>query len=122
MINSPPNFGGPCIAKPRNADLPNPQNLAVESGCPETSRDSYISKLAAKFNVNIDGKLPQKPLFCEPLRPEEDYQASAQQILAYQQRVGSLNFAAAISRPDIAHGTSKLASFLRILSKRASHC
>ena len=61
--------------------------------------------------------MPRTPLFSEPLRPEEGYQASAQQILAYQQRVGSLNFAAAISRPDIAHATSKLACFLRNPSK-----
>ena len=76
-------------------------------------QDSYISKLTAKFHVNLDGKMPRTPLFSELLAAEDSHQATAQQILAYQQRVGSLNFAAAITRPDIAHATSKLASFLR---------
>lgn len=39
-------------------------------------------------------------------------QATAQQILAYQQRIGSINFAAVITRPDIAFAASKLSSFL----------
>ena len=57
--------------------------------------------------------MPRTPLFSELLAPLEAHQATAQQILAYQQRVGSLNFAAAITRPNIAHATSKLAPFLR---------
>jgi Reverse transcriptase (RNA-dependent DNA polymerase) len=76
-------------------------------------QDSYISNLTAKFHVNLEAKLPRTPILSDLLAPEEGYQASAQQILAYQQRVGSLNFATAISRPDISHATSKLASFLR---------
>jgi hypothetical protein len=36
-----------------------------------------------------------------------------QRAYAYQQRVGSLNFAAVISRPDVAYATSKLSQFLR---------
>lgn len=77
-------------------------------------QDSYASKLAAKFNVCADGKPPRTPMFSEDLLlPEAGYKATAQQILAYQQRVGSLSFAAAISRPDIAHATSRLSSFLQ---------
>jgi hypothetical protein len=76
-------------------------------------QDSYISKLTTKFHVNLKGKLPRTPILSHLLAPEEGYQASAQLILAYQQRVGSLNFAAAISRPDISCATSKLASFLQ---------
>jgi hypothetical protein len=40
-------------------------------------------------------------------------QATPQEIYAYQQRVGSLNFAAVITRPDIAYTTSKLSEFLQ---------
>jgi Reverse transcriptase (RNA-dependent DNA polymerase) len=76
-------------------------------------QDSYISKLTTKFHVNLNDKLPRTPILSDLLAPEPGHQATAQQILAYQQRVGSLNFAAAITRPDIAHATSKLASFLR---------
>lgn len=39
-------------------------------------------------------------------------QASSQKIQAYQQRVGSINFAAVITRPDVAHAVSKLSDFL----------
>jgi Reverse transcriptase (RNA-dependent DNA polymerase) len=76
-------------------------------------QDSYISKIATKFNINSNSKAPQIPLPCEELRAAVDgEQATAQQILAYRQRVGSLIFAAVITRPDIAHTASKLAQFL----------
>ncbi len=71
---------------------------------------SYINKIAAKFNVNVDSKPSRTPLPSDDaLIAEIGDQATAQKILAYQQRVGSLNFAAVISRPDIAHAVSKLA-------------
>ena len=44
-------------------------------------------------------------------------QATPQEIHAYQQRVGSINFAAVISRSDIAHAASKLSEFLTNSSK-----
>jgi hypothetical protein len=47
-------------------------------------QDSYISKLTAKFHVNLDGKLPRTPILSDLLAPEEGHQATAQQILAYQ--------------------------------------
>jgi len=39
--------------------------------------------------------------------------ATAQQIYAYQQRVGSLNFSAVITRPDTSKAVSKLSQFLQ---------
>jgi hypothetical protein len=42
-----------------------------------------------------------------------DEEVDQQRTYAYQQRVGSLNFAAVISRPDIAYATSRLSQFLR---------
>lgn len=78
-------------------------------------QDSYISKIAAKFNVDVNSKHPKTPLPLDDALTAElgDEKATAQQILAYQQRIGSLNFAAVISRPDIAHAVSKLAQFLK---------
>ena len=38
--------------------------------------------------------------------------ATAQQVFAYQQRVGSINFAAVTTRPDVSRASSKLAEFL----------
>jgi hypothetical protein len=69
--------------------------------------------LTAKFHVSLDSKMPRTPLFSKLHAAEDGYEATTQQILAYQQRVSSLNFAAVITRLDIAHATLKLASFLR---------
>jgi hypothetical protein len=80
------------------------------------SQDSYIDKLAAKFNVNADGA-KQSPL------PVEDLlrylgTASPQEILLFQQKVGSINFAAMITRADIALAASKLSEHLTNSSPR----
>ena len=53
---------------------------------------------------------PHTPLPSENLVPY-DGQASIQQVYSYQQWVGSINFAACITRPDIAHASSHLAEF-----------
>ena len=85
------------------------------------SQDSYIDKLSAKFNVTNDGKFPSTPLPFEELIKSTD-QATAQEIYAYQQRVGSVNFAAVISRPDIAHAASKLSEHLTNPSRHHMDC
>jgi hypothetical protein len=77
-------------------------------------QDSYVLKIATKFNVNVHSKLPKTPLPSdELLSANDDVQADAQRILAYQQRIGSLNFSAAVTRPDIAYAVSRLAHFLK---------
>ena len=48
--------------------------------------------------------------------------ATAQEIHSYQQRVGSLNFAAVITRPDVAQAASKLSEFLTNPSKNHMEC
>jgi hypothetical protein len=74
-------------------------------------QDSYIEKMAVKFNCNLTGKHPKTPLPLEILTAN-DQEATAQQILAYQQRIGSLNFAAVNTHSDVAKAASKLAEFL----------
>ena len=74
-------------------------------------QDSYITKMAAKFNQH--GETAKTPLTVVPTANENEQKADSQRIYAYQQRVGSLNFAAVISRPDIAFATAKLAQFLQ---------
>jgi hypothetical protein len=74
-------------------------------------QDSYIDKLAGKFNITAN-KTPKTPLPSTELVPY-DGTATAQQIYGYQQRVGSLNFSAVITRPDISKAVSKLSEFLR---------
>lgn len=93
-------------------------------------QDTYITKLAAKFNLdnlvqNEDvsndpssqpNSSPQNLKFLTPLPVSElttnEGSASKQEIYAYQQRVGSINFAAISTRPDISKAASKLAEFL----------
>ena len=41
-----------------------------------------------------------------------DAKATLQQIHVYQAKVGSLQFAASVTRPDLARSASKLAEFL----------
>ncbi len=76
------------------------------------SQDSYIEKLSAKFHVNGDKlRHSSTPLSEDDLRPHEG-KATAQEILGYQQKIGSLNFAAVYTRPDIAKACSVLSQFL----------
>lgn len=75
-------------------------------------QDSYIDKLAVKFNLSTYGnRLPHTPLETQELLPNSE-KATPQEIFAYQQRIGSINFAAVTTRPDIAKACSKLAEFL----------
>ena len=74
-------------------------------------QDSYIDKIATRFHLEY-----HKPAHV-PLPPDVDLlpydgQATAQEIHAFQQRVGSINFPAVITRPDIAFASSRLATFL----------
>ena len=73
-------------------------------------QDSYIDKLAVKFNIDISQKAPGSPLSEDHVKNTGT--ATNQEILAYQQRVGSINYAAVITRPDIAYSASKLSEFL----------
>ena len=74
-------------------------------------QDSYIEKMAEKYNITVT-KPPKAPLPMTELIPNEGT-ATAQQIYAYQQWVGSLNFPAVIMRPDISKAVSKLSEFLQ---------
>lgn len=74
-------------------------------------QDSYIDKLTSKFNISIGRKNPAVPLPYEELA-KSTTQATPQDIYAYQQRIGSINFAAVITRPDVAHAASKLSEYL----------
>ena len=82
-------------------------------------QDSYIDKLAEKFDLTAsDSKKTLYPirtlLLSEELFPYEE-QATDKQIYSFQQKIGSANFAAITTRPDISKATSKLSEFLRNL-------
>ena len=85
-----------------------------EEGVLALCQDSYISKVAAKFKITEHTRV-----HCPPWIPDASPKVSEasdapdipdpQLIYAYQQRVGSINFAAIITRPDVAFAASKLA-------------
>ena len=80
-------------------------------------QDSYVDKLMTKFNVAMTNRAPGAPLRnVEPL-VKNTTQASPQDIHAYQQIVGFINFAAITTRADIAFSASKLSEFLTNPSK-----
>ena len=74
-------------------------------------QDSYIDKMGERFNCATVKKPPKTPIMTD-LVPFTGT-ATPQQIYRYQQKMGSLNFAAIISRPDISKAVSKLSVFLQ---------
>jgi hypothetical protein len=68
--------------------------------------------MMTKFHLE-EMKCPKTLLAEIPRTNENSDQPDPQRVYAFQQRVGSLNFAAVISRPDIAFATAKLAQFLK---------
>ena len=85
-------------------------------------QDSYIDKLTAKFNVSFDRKAPGASLLYGKELTKLSAQATPQEIYAYQQRISSINFAAVITRPDIAHAAFKLSEYLINLSLHHLDC
>ena len=75
------------------------------------SQDSYIDKIATSFKVKDYRKI-HTPMGIEELNPNPE-QASKQDIYAYQRKVGSMLYAANITRPDVARTASKLSEFSR---------
>jgi hypothetical protein len=66
-------------------------------------QDSYIDKMTLKYKIDTSKKEPGSPMdISKPLQRNLD-QATKQDILVYQQRVGAINYAAVMTRPDIAH-------------------
>lgn len=81
-------------------------------------QDSYIDTIARDFEIIVEGtKAPSTPLPSTPL-VQNSGKASPQEIFGYQKRVGKPNYAAVITRPDIAYGVSKLSEYLQNPSKQ----
>ena len=76
-------------------------------------QDNYIDKLTIKFNVNTFFKSSGASMNSyESGIIKNSNQATVQQILEYQQRIGFINFAVVIIRSDIAFAAFKLSEFL----------
>jgi hypothetical protein len=71
------------------------------------TQDAYIDKVAHKFSIQQEGKVPATPMGLEELLKSET-QATKKSIEVYQQKVGSILFAAISTRPDVAFAVSRL--------------
>lgn len=74
-------------------------------------QDSYVSKITALFNLQDLTRYPDTLMTLEDLKNYTG-KATAQQIYAYQRRVGSLLYATTITRSDAARTANKLSEFL----------
>jgi hypothetical protein len=72
--------------------------------------DTYLEKVAQKFNL-VDGKCPSTPLPIRELNKHER-QAQPSRIKRYQEKVGSVLYAAIMTRPDVAYAAALLSQFL----------
>jgi hypothetical protein len=72
-------------------------------------QDSYIEKIIHRYNLEFR-KHPSTPMSIEPMA-HSSQQASPQQILAFQGKTGSINYATIQTRPDAARAASHLAEF-----------
>ena len=70
----------------------------------------YIQKIISRFHME-DKFAPTPATFLQPLKPNEG-DASSKEINHFQQKVGSINYAAIATRPDVAKIASHLASFM----------
>ena len=74
-------------------------------------QDAYIAKMAAKFGLANQAPI-RTPMIQEILTKYEG-KAEPYQIARYQSLVGSCNYPAVITRPDVAYTSSKLSERLQ---------
>jgi hypothetical protein len=72
------------------------------------SQKAYIDKLITKFDIDVSGTLPFTPMAETELLPLRHGETGNMRL--YQRKTGSILFAAVI-RPEIAFGSSRLARF-----------
>jgi hypothetical protein len=75
------------------------------------SQDSYVESIATRYDMNRLQGCPSTPLGLEPLVPNEEVADQASTHL-YQRKVGSIMYAAVITRPDVARTVAILSTFL----------
>jgi hypothetical protein len=73
--------------------------------------DTYIDKVAKRFDLAETGRFPETPLPSAELI-KHDGEASKKDIKSYQERVGSVLYTAIMIRPDVSFAVAQLSQFL----------
>jgi Reverse transcriptase (RNA-dependent DNA polymerase) len=79
------------------------------------TQDSYIDKIAARFA--LDDLNAKTPLATTPALEASEEAHCPKRMKEFQQKMGSINFAAVITRPDISFAVSTLSRYLQNPSK-----
>jgi hypothetical protein len=74
-------------------------------------QDEYIDKLCTKFGIDVTSRTANTPLISSYHPQPFEGQATIQQIMEMQEKVGSILYAAVVSRPDISFAASQLSQF-----------
>ena len=77
-------------------------------------QDSFIDKVAAKYNIARTSKYPAVPLVDGNIGPSTE-QPDEQRTKLYQELVGSLAYISTYTRPDVAQAHSELSRYLQNL-------
>ena len=77
------------------------------------SQQSYCEKIGIKFNIEGRTNYPKLPLPPSINVSKNQKQATKSQIQGYQQKIGSIGYAAVSTRPDVARSHAVLAQFLQ---------
>nr|QCF41193.1 CcxB [Bipolaris sorokiniana] len=75
------------------------------------SQHGYIEKICTKFGIDGHGRMATTPLLSSYRPQKHEGQASMQQVTEMQEKVGSILYAAVVSRPDVAFSASQLSQF-----------
>lgn len=74
-------------------------------------QDGYVDKICSKFGIDETLRTATTPL-ATSYRPQPfEGQATTQQIVEMQEKVGSILYAAVVSRPDVSFAASQLSQF-----------
>ena len=80
--------------------------------CAYLSQYAYIERVAKKYRLtegNTWPDLPISPIEFEPAKA----QATPQEVLSYQEKIGSILYCAIMTRPDVAYAVSQLSKYLQ---------